>query len=108
VKSNWRQAFAAHATAVGQRGLAALGGITVQKPVLALAADFRRLILAFHKLKISRALGGMTPVDGAGEVSNEPPSVKTRNLVKSRVELSAVRLYYPALTNPKHNHAHRR
>src|SRR5258706_2523909 len=51
-KSNRRQAFAAHAAAVGQRGLAALAGITVQKPVLALATDFRRLILAFHKIKI--------------------------------------------------------
>ncbi len=50
-KSNRRQAFAAHAAAVGQRGLAALGGIAVQKPVLAFAADFRRLILAFHKFK---------------------------------------------------------
>jgi hypothetical protein len=46
-----RQAFAAHATAVGQRGLAALGGVAVEKPVLAFAADFRRLILAFHKFK---------------------------------------------------------
>ena len=49
--SNRREAFAAHAPAVGQRGLAALGGIAVQKPVLAFPADFRRLILAFHKFK---------------------------------------------------------
>jgi hypothetical protein len=46
-----RQTFAAYATAIGQRGLAALGGITVQKPVLAFATNFRRLILAFHKFK---------------------------------------------------------
>ena len=48
-KSNRGQAFAAVAAAVGQRGLAALAGIAVKKPVLAFAADFRRLILAFHK-----------------------------------------------------------
>ena len=39
-KSNRRQAFAAVATAVGQRGLAALARITVEKSVLAFAADF--------------------------------------------------------------------
>ena len=38
-KSNRRQAFAAVATAVGQRGLAALARITVKKSVLAFAAD---------------------------------------------------------------------
>jgi len=54
-KSNRRQAFAAVAAAVGQRGLAALAGIAVKKPVLAFATDFRRLILAFHKLGRARA-----------------------------------------------------
>jgi hypothetical protein len=54
-KSNRRQAFAAVAAAVGQRGLPALAGIAVEKPVLAFAADFRRLILAFHKLGCARA-----------------------------------------------------
>jgi hypothetical protein len=38
-KSNRRQAFAAIAAAVGQRGLAALARITVKKSVLAFAAD---------------------------------------------------------------------
>ena len=38
-ESNRRQAFAAVATAVGQRGLAALARITVEKSVLAFAAD---------------------------------------------------------------------
>ena len=38
-KSNRRQAFAAVAAAVGQRGLAALARITVEKSVLAFAAD---------------------------------------------------------------------
>ncbi len=52
-----RQAFAAYATAIGQRGLAALGGITVQKPVLAFATNFRRLILAFHKFKLKSKSG---------------------------------------------------
>ena len=50
-KSNGREPFAAIAAAVGQRGLAALGGITVQESVLTFTADFRRLILAFHKIK---------------------------------------------------------
>ena len=52
-KSNGREPFAAHPTAVGQNGLAALAGITVQKSVLAFAADFRRLILALHKIIIN-------------------------------------------------------
>jgi hypothetical protein len=56
--SNRRQAFAAHAAAVGQRGLAALAGIAVEKSVLPFAADFRRLILAFHK---SNAESGKLP-----------------------------------------------
>ena len=50
-KSDRRQALAAIATAVGEGGLAALGGIAVEEPVLAFPADFRRLILAFHKIK---------------------------------------------------------
>ena len=37
---NRGQAFAAHAAAVGQRGLAALGGIAVEKSMLPFAADF--------------------------------------------------------------------
>lgn len=43
------QALTAHAAAVGQRGLAALGRVAVQKAVLAFATDFRWLVLAFHK-----------------------------------------------------------
>ena len=54
-KSNRRQAFAAVAAAVGQRGLAALARVTVEKSVLAFTADFRRLILAFHKFNWLRA-----------------------------------------------------
>jgi len=50
-RSNRREAFATVAAAVGQRGLAALGGIAVKKTVLTFPADFRRLILAFHKFK---------------------------------------------------------
>jgi len=50
-KSDGRQALAAVAAAVGEGGLAALGGVAVEEPVLAFPADFRRLILAFHKIK---------------------------------------------------------
>ena len=45
------QAFASGAAAVPQRGAAAFCGFAGKKPVLPLAADFRRLILAFHKFK---------------------------------------------------------
>jgi hypothetical protein len=48
--SNGRETLAANAAAVGKGGFAALAGVAVQKPVLPLAADFRRLILTFHKL----------------------------------------------------------
>ena len=46
---NRGQAFASDAAAVAQRGFAALARIAVKKSVLPFAADFRRLILAFHK-----------------------------------------------------------
>jgi hypothetical protein len=37
-------------TAIAQSGAATFGGIAVQEPMLALAPDFRWLILAFHFL----------------------------------------------------------
>jgi hypothetical protein len=46
---NGRQAFTAGATAAGNRGAAAFGGTAAKEPVLAIAADFLWLILAFHK-----------------------------------------------------------
>jgi hypothetical protein len=48
-KSDGREAFAAGATAAGDGGCAAFGLVAGEKAVLAFAADFRRLILAFHK-----------------------------------------------------------
>ena len=73
-KSNGREPFAAHPTAVGQGGLAALAGITVQKSVLAFAADFRRLILALHKFKIN--IPAQKPerdrIPGRGLMSSKP------------------------------------
>jgi hypothetical protein len=39
------------AAAVSQRRTATFGGFTGEKAVLAFAADFGRLILAFHKIK---------------------------------------------------------
>jgi hypothetical protein len=50
VRSNRRQAFAAHPAAVAEDGLAAFAGIAAQKPVLTFPPDFRWLILSFHKL----------------------------------------------------------
>jgi hypothetical protein len=44
-----REAFAARATAARNGGRATLGLVAGEESVLALAADFRRLILAFHK-----------------------------------------------------------
>jgi len=38
-KSNRREAFAAHAAAVGQGGFAALAGVAIQKSVLAFTTD---------------------------------------------------------------------
>jgi hypothetical protein len=71
---NRRQAFASHAAAIGKRGFAALARIAVKKSVLPFAADFRRLILAFHKL-IRLPSGRKT---GACEDSHETPRVKTQ------------------------------
>jgi hypothetical protein len=51
---NRRQAFAAVAAAVAQDGAAALARIAIKKPVLTLAPDFGRLILAFHKFNNGR------------------------------------------------------
>jgi hypothetical protein len=47
-----REAFATRATAAGKRGATTDGLLAGEKAVLTLAADFRRLILAFHKFKI--------------------------------------------------------
>jgi hypothetical protein len=44
------EALATRTAAAGDGGAAALGGLAGEKPVLAFAADFGRLILAFHKL----------------------------------------------------------
>jgi hypothetical protein len=43
--------MATRATTAGERGATALAGIASKKAVLAFAADFGRLILAFHKFK---------------------------------------------------------
>ena len=48
-KSNRREAFAARATAARDGGRATLGLVAGEEAVLAFPADFRRLILAFHK-----------------------------------------------------------
>jgi hypothetical protein len=55
--SNRSQTFAAHAAAVAQDCPAALGGIAGQKAVLPFAANFRRLVLAFHKSVTIRSDG---------------------------------------------------
>jgi len=62
-ESNRSQPLATNAPAIGQSSLAAFGGVTIQKAVLPLAADFRRLILAFHKLNgsIKRGLRRENP-----------------------------------------------
>lgn len=87
---NRRQAFAAHAPAVGQNGLAALGRVPVQETVLSSAPDLRRLVLAFHKLvAISHPTpraskprcAGITPFFGAGENISEKARVKRGNVV---------------------------
>jgi hypothetical protein len=44
-----RQAFTARATAAGERGATAPSGLAGEESVLTFTADFRRLILAFHK-----------------------------------------------------------
>jgi hypothetical protein len=48
---NGRQAFAAFAAAVAQRGASAPGGFAGKEPVLPFPAHFLWLILAFHKFK---------------------------------------------------------
>jgi hypothetical protein len=51
---NRREALAAGTATAGNRGATALGGTAAQEPVLAFPADFRRLILAFHKILNNR------------------------------------------------------
>jgi hypothetical protein len=48
--SNRREAFTAGTATAGDRGATALGTLAGKEPVLAFATDFRRLILAFHKI----------------------------------------------------------
>jgi hypothetical protein len=66
---NRGQPLTAHAAAIRQRRFAAFGRITVQKPMLPLAANLRRLILAFHKIKNSA-------LSGARKLTNPTLSVK--------------------------------
>jgi hypothetical protein len=40
--------MASDTAAITQGGAAALGGVAIQKAMLAFAPDFRRLILTFH------------------------------------------------------------
>ena len=78
--SDGRQAFAALAAAVAQRGAAGLGGFAGEKPVLPLAAHFLWLILAFHKLTSFR------DKTGAREDNHEPGRVKARlNIAKAEL-----------------------
>lgn len=56
--SDWSEALAAHPAAVAQRGLAALGGVTIQETVLTFAPDFRWLILSFHVCLRSKLFTG--------------------------------------------------
>jgi hypothetical protein len=70
--SDGRQAFAALAAAVAQRGTAAPGGFAGEKSVLPLAAHLLWLILAFHKLTSFR------DKTGAREDNHEPGRVKAR------------------------------
>src|ERR1041384_7673068 len=49
-KSNRRQALAAHPASIAQNGAATLRRVAAEKAVLPFAADFRWLILAFHKV----------------------------------------------------------
>jgi hypothetical protein len=49
-RSNRRQALAAIAAAIAQRGATASSALTGEKSMLPLAAHFRRLILAFHAI----------------------------------------------------------
>jgi hypothetical protein len=44
-----RKTFATGTTAAGKRSPTATRGLAGKKPMLAFAANFRRLILAFHK-----------------------------------------------------------
>jgi hypothetical protein len=72
-QSDGCQAFAARATAAGDGGRATLGFIAGEESVLTFAADFRRLILAFHKLN-----SVCSAKKRVCEDSNEPFCVKAR------------------------------
>jgi hypothetical protein len=69
-----RQAFAARTAASGERGASAAGFLAGKKPVLPLAADFRGLVLAFHKIKIRCVLAAKR----AAQHNNQPACVKAR------------------------------
>jgi hypothetical protein len=76
-KSHGREAFAAGAAAAGDGGGATLGLVAGKEAVLAFAADFRRLILAFHKFNAY----GRLAKKRACEDSSQAPCVKARKTV---------------------------
>jgi len=54
--SHWSQAPTAHATAIVEDGAAALGCRASTETVLTLTADFRRLVLTFHRCRSADVL----------------------------------------------------
>src|SRR6185295_5231377 len=45
----WRQALPPYASAIGEHTFAAFRRVTIQKTMLTLPSNFRRLILSFHR-----------------------------------------------------------
>jgi hypothetical protein len=79
------------AAAAAQSGTASFGGIAVQKAMLAFASDFRRLILAFHVIILSKSPpypGSSTPLPRQVRVSESEkiptsPKVSTAQIPPS-------------------------
>jgi hypothetical protein len=66
--SNWGQSLASNATSVGEDGAPAFCGHAIAEAMLALAPNFRRLVLAFHAI-----LNGTFDVLGARKRTLELP-----------------------------------
>ena len=85
MESHRGELFATGPAAVGEDLATAAGGHACTEAVLALAADFRGLILAFHRLKLLFLKGARTAH------RTDPALSGTRRLAEERWESSVAR-----------------
>jgi hypothetical protein len=84
--SHWRQPFAADTAAIAQNGAPTLRRVPAQEAVLTFAANFRWLILAFHKSLPLRGVRSARAVPEKRATLSAKEGVSTPR-VKSKIQI---------------------